>query len=96
MPEPFVPWVVYKISADRNGLPEGSTEGVLEGRNSFARMGYGCPMPPEGHGTHHYYFKIYALDTQLDATPGLTKDQLLAAMEGHVLDEGELVGTYQR
>ena len=53
-------------------------------------------MPPEGHGTHHYYFKIYALGAQLDATPGVTKDQLLAAMEGHVLDEGELVGTYER
>ena len=53
-------------------------------------------MPPKGHGTHHYYFKIYALDTLLEATPGLTKDQLLAAMEGHALDEGELVGTYER
>ncbi len=96
MPEPFVHWVVYKVSADSAGFPEGDTGGALEGRNSFARMGYGGPMPPEGHGTHHYYFKIYALDTQLDATPGLTKDQLLAAMEGHVLDEGELVGTYER
>ena len=96
MPEPFVHWVVYKIPANSTGFPEGTTEGALEGRNSFARMGYGGPMPPEGHGTHHYYFKIYALDAQLDATPGLTKDQLLVAMEGHVLDEGELVGTYER
>jgi Raf kinase inhibitor-like YbhB/YbcL family protein len=96
MPEPFVHWVVYKIPANRAGFPEGNTEGALEGRNGFARMGYGGPMPPEGHGTHHYHFKIYALDAQLDATPGLTKDQLLAAMEGHVLDEGELVGTYER
>jgi Raf kinase inhibitor-like YbhB/YbcL family protein len=96
MPEPFVHWVVYKISANSTRLPEGNTEGALEGRNSFARMGYGGPMPPEGHGTHHYYFKIYALDAQLDATPGLAKDQLLAAIEGHVLDEGELVGTYER
>ena len=53
-------------------------------------------MPPKGHCTHHYYFKIYALDTLLEATPGLTKDQLLAAMEGRALDEGELVGTYER
>ena len=67
MPEPFVHWVVYKISANSGGFPEGTTEGAL-----------------------------YALDAQLDATPGVTKDQLLAAMEGHVLDEGELVGTYER
>jgi Raf kinase inhibitor-like YbhB/YbcL family protein len=96
MPEPFVHWVVYKIPANSTGFPEGNTEEALEGRNSFGRMGYGGAMPPEGHGTHHYYFKIYALDAQLDATPGLIKDQLLAAMEGHVLDEGQLVGTYER
>ena len=96
MPEPFVHWIVYNIPANSIGFPEGSTERALEGRNSFGRMGYGGPMPPEGHGTHHYYFKIYALGAQLDATPGVTKDQLLAAMEGHVLDEGELVGTYER
>ncbi len=53
-------------------------------------------MPPEKHGTHHYYFKLYAPDILLDATPGLTKDQLLAAMEGRALDEGELVDTYER
>lgn len=96
MPEPFVHWVLYKIPANKSGLSEGSAEGALEGRNSFGKVGYGGPMPPEGHGTHHYHFKVYALETQLDATPGLSKDQLLAAMEGHVLAEGELVGTYER
>ncbi len=96
MPEPFVHWVVYKIPADKAGLPEGSPEGALEGPNGFDRIGYGGPMPPEGHGTHHYHFKVYALDAELEATPGLSKDKLLAAMEGHVLDEGELVGTYER
>ena len=53
-------------------------------------------MPPIGHGVHHYHFKVYALDTELEAAAGLTKDQLLEVMEGHVLDEGELVGTYER
>lgn len=96
MPEPFVHWVLYKITANKAGLPEGSLAGALEGRNGFGRVGYGGPMPPEGHGTHHYHFKVYALDAELEATPGLSKDQLLAAMEGHVLDEGELVGTYER
>ena len=96
IPEPFVHWVVYKIPAHKAGLSEGSPEGALEGPNDFDEVGYGGPMPPKGHGRHHYHFKVYALDTELEAIPRLSKDQLLAAMEGHVLDEGELVGTYAR
>jgi Raf kinase inhibitor-like YbhB/YbcL family protein len=59
-------------------------------------VGYDGCMPPRGHGVHHYHFKVYALDTELDTPAGLSKDELLAAIEGHVLDEGELVGTYER
>ena len=95
-PEPWVHWVLYKIPADRSGLPEGGTQRALEGRNDFGETGYGGPMPPIGHGVHHYHFKIYALDAELEAAAGLTKDQLLEVMEGYVLDEGELVGTYER
>jgi Raf kinase inhibitor-like YbhB/YbcL family protein len=95
-PRPFVHWVAYKIPADREELPEGETQGALEGTNDFGRTGYGGPMPPRGHGVHHYHFKVYALDAELEAGAGLTKDQLLEAMEGHVLAEGELVGTYER
>ena len=95
-PKPWVHWVVYKIPADRAGLPEGSVQGAIEGENDFGVTGYGGPMPPKGHGVHHYHFKVYALDTELEAAAGLTKDQLLEAMEGHVLAEGELVGTYER
>jgi Raf kinase inhibitor-like YbhB/YbcL family protein len=94
--KPFVHWVVYKIPADRTGFPEGGTGGALEGTNDFGGRGYGGCMPPRGHGVHHYHFKVYALDTELDAPAGLSKDELLAAMEGHILDEGELVGTYER
>jgi Raf kinase inhibitor-like YbhB/YbcL family protein len=95
-PRPFVHWVVYKIPADRSGLPEGSTQGALEGENDFGGTGYGGPMPPRGHGVHHYRFKVYALDAELEAAAGLTKDRLLEAMEGQILAEGELVGTYER
>jgi Raf kinase inhibitor-like YbhB/YbcL family protein len=96
-PNPWVHWVVYKIPADVMGFREGSTQGeVLEGKNDFGTLGYGGPMPPKGHGVHHYYFKVYALDTELEVAAGLTKEQLLEAIEGHVLDEGELVGTYER
>ncbi len=93
---PFVHWVVYKIPADRAGLPEGGAEEVLEGRNDFGATGYGGCMPPRGHGVHHYHFKVYALDAEIDAGPALSKNELLAAIRGHVLDEGELVGTYER
>ncbi len=96
-PKPFVHWVLYKIPADTTSLAEGSTpQGSFEGRNDFGSTGYGGPMPPEGHGVHHYHFKVYALDAELDAPEGLSKDQVMSAMEGHVLDEGELVGTYER
>jgi Raf kinase inhibitor-like YbhB/YbcL family protein len=94
--KPFVHWVLYKIPADRTGLPEGATEGVLEGKNDFGGWGYGGCMPPRGHGVHHYHFKVYALDAELDAPEGLGKEELLSAMEGHVLDEGELIGIYER
>jgi len=94
--EPWVHWVVYKIPADRTGLPEGGAQEALEGNNDFGAQGYGGPMPPRSHGVHHYHFKIYALDAELEAVTGLTKDRLLEAIEGHTLDEGELIGTYER
>jgi Raf kinase inhibitor-like YbhB/YbcL family protein len=74
--KPFVHWVIYKIPADRKGLPEGGgTEGaLLEGTNDFGMTGYDGCMPPRGHGVHHYHFKVYALDTELDAPAGLSKD----------------------
>lgn len=96
MPDPFVHWVLYGIPADRSGLPGGSAQGALEGENDFGRMGYGGPMPPRGHGIHHYHFKVYALDAELGVAAGLTKGRLLEAMAGHVIDEGELIGTYER
>ena len=95
-PKPWVHWVVYKIPVDTSALAEGSSGGSVEGRTDFGKVGYGGPMPPPGHGVHHYHFKIYALNTQLDLEAGATKDQLLQAMKGHVVAEGELVGTYKR
>ena len=60
--------------------------------NDFQKFGYGGPYPPGG--THRYYFKIYALDTELTNEAGLTKEELLAVMQGHILDEGQLMGRY--
>lgn len=103
-PQPWVHWVIYKIPANATTLAEGVTPservsdpgGALQGRNSWGKIGYGGPEPPHGHGVHHYHFKVYALDTKLDLQPGLEKDELLAAIQGHVLAEGELIGTYER
>lgn len=102
--EPWVHWVVYRISPRLKGLPEGvpkderpgNPEGMLQGLNSWDEVGYGGPQPPVGHGTHHYRFRLYALDTHLDLGPGATKAEVLDAIEGHVVGEGELVGTYER
>ncbi|MBI4578189.1 MAG: YbhB/YbcL family Raf kinase inhibitor-like protein [Planctomycetes bacterium] len=103
-PQPWVHWVLYKLPAHTTSLPEGvapaervaSPGGALQGKNSWGRIGYGGPEPPRGHGVHHYHFKVYALDTSLELPPGIDKDRLLKAIEGHVLAQGELVGTYQR
>ena len=105
--EPWVHWVIYKIPAGAKGLPEGiprksrpkDPAGVLQGQNSWTDkefIGYRGPLPPSGSGVHHYHFKLYALDAPLEAESGLEKKALLEKMEGHVLAEGELMGTYQR
>lgn len=104
--EPWVHWVIYKIPPDVKELPEGierseklsMPKGALQGKNSWTKMniGYRGPAPPKGHGVHHYHFKVYALDEPLSVQPGLDKAGLLKAMKGHVLAQGELVGTYER
>ncbi len=98
--DPWVHWVAYKIPAQWSELREGASgrkdAGFLEGRNDFGELGYGGPMPPRGHGVHHYHFRLYALDAAIDAEPGMTKAQLLEAIGGHVLAVGELVGLYER
>jgi Raf kinase inhibitor-like YbhB/YbcL family protein len=104
MAEPWVHWVIYKLPPSTTGLPEGvpttprlsEPAGALQGKNSWPTVGYRGPKPPPGHGVHHYHFKLYALDTVLDVAGGLDKKQLLDKMKGHIVAEGELVGTYQR
>jgi Raf kinase inhibitor-like YbhB/YbcL family protein len=94
--EPWVHWVVYRIPGNRHSFPEGGMDGAFIGNNSWGKMGYNGPMPPRGHGTHHYHFKIYALDRNIDLSSGAGKEQLLNQIEGKVMDEGELVGVYSR
>jgi len=105
--EPWVHWVIYKIPPDLNGLPEGidkaarlkNPPGVLQGKNSWMSgqtVGYRGPLPPPGHGVHHYHFRLYALEARLSAEQGLSKKTLLGEMSGHVLGEADLIGTYAR
>jgi len=96
----WVHWVLFNIPADAVGLPaEISSAATLEngarhGKNDFRRLGYGGPCPPGG--THRYFFKRYALDTGLNLDSGITKDQLLKAMQGHILAEAQLMGKCKR
>jgi Raf kinase inhibitor-like YbhB/YbcL family protein len=102
--KPFVHWVAWNIPPDTTALPEGLQEqprltamhGLLQGRTSRGSVGYFGPRPPVGDPPHHYHFQVFALDTTLDVPPGAERDKVIAAMQGHVLAAGELVGTYQQ
>ena len=91
----FVHWVLYNLPASVTSLEEGADAGTAGG-NNFDKTGYGGPMPPEGHGVHHYFFWVLALDRQLDLKPGLTLWEFLEKAEPHVLGMNRLVGTYRR
>ena len=91
----YVHWVLFNIPADVSALPEGVTalpQGTGEGLSDEGTTGYVGPCPPIG--THRYYHKLYALDCRLDFAAPPTKDALLAAMEGHVLGQATLMGTF--
>lgn len=91
----FTHWVVYNIPGDAEGLPEGGGVGT-EGVNSLGSEGYTGPAPPPQHGTHHYYFWVYALDDELNLEPGLDRRELLSRIEDHVIEQARFIGTYER
>jgi hypothetical protein len=96
----FVHWVLYDLPADmrelQENVPDAKTlpNGAKQGANGFGRIGYGGPCPPSG--THRYFFKIYTLDAATNLAPGQKKAQLLKAMEGHILAQGQIMGKYRR
>ena len=91
----FVHWVLYGIPGDVTELPEGCGE-YVGGVNDFGKSGYGGPMPPEGHGTHRYFFWLLALDSEPDLSAGLTMWELLEKIEPSVIGMNRLMGTYAR
>ena len=96
----WVHWVIFNIPPSLSGLPESIPpkdslpNGSLQGKNDFRNSGYGGPCPPGG--THRYFFKLYALDIMLQLKPGCTRADLLKAMQGHIVAEGQLMGRYSR
>jgi Raf kinase inhibitor-like YbhB/YbcL family protein len=96
----WVHWVYYDIPAKAKDLPENITSdehpapGGDQGINDFRRIGYGGPCPPGG--THRYFFKLYALDTLLNLSPGATKKRVIKAMENHIIGQVQLMGKYKR
>lgn len=96
----WVHWVLFNLPAAARTLPQAVApqaelpDGSRHGKNSWGRLGYGGPCPPRGK--HRYFFKLYALDAPFDLASGVDKGQLLQAMEGHILAQTELMGTYTR
>jgi len=104
-PQPFVHWLIYKIPATAKALPENipmegalpaDLAGALQGTSGFRRVGYRGPAPPKPGRVHEYHFIVYALSEPLDVQAGLTKAQLLEAMKGKIIGQGEIIGTYER
>jgi Raf kinase inhibitor-like YbhB/YbcL family protein len=97
----WVHWVLFDLPANTRHLDEGVPHddilltGGTQGTNDFKKIGYGGPAPPRGKA-HRYFFKLYALDTDLKLAAGASRDEVLAAMQGHLLAEAQLIGLYQR
>jgi hypothetical protein len=97
----FTHWIAFNLPPGTRSLAEGASaegsmpQGASEGANDFGHVGYGGPCPPGGR-SHHYLFHLYALDVRLDLPPGASRKQLESAIRGHILAEGQLVGTYRR
>lgn len=97
----WVHWVLFNLPGDADELSEHVPSdamlagGARQGKNDFGNVGYDGPAPPRGK-PHRYYFKLYALDAILTLPAGATRDQLQQAMQGHLLAETQLVGTYRR
>lgn len=100
----WVHWLIWGIPADRSEIPEGvpgdeivgPLGGARQGKTDFDDVGYGGPMPPPGHGVHHYRFTVYALDRHIDLDAGAKREALERSMEGCIVDEARLTGTYER
>lgn len=101
----FTHWVLFNVPSTETSLPRdlqvdaqfgGADPAPREGKNDFGDVGYGGPCPPPGDGEHRYFFRLFAVDRTLDLDAGVSKAEVLSAIEDHVLDQAEVVGTYER
>ena len=90
----WVHWLIWNIPPNITGFSKGENITYPQGKNDFGKLDYGGPCPPSG--THRYFFKLYALDTMLELKEGVNKKQLESAMSGHIIEETQLMGTYER
>lgn len=90
----FVHWVVWNIPPDTKEIKKSFEPSGVQGKTGFGKLGYGGPCPPSG--THRYFFKLYALDTELNLPEGSTKKDLERAIQGHIIQQAQLMGTYKR
>jgi Raf kinase inhibitor-like YbhB/YbcL family protein len=91
----FTHWLAWNIDPEAGAIEEG-VPAPGQGRHGFGGTGYTGPAPPPGHGPHRYFHHLYALDAEPDLEPGAAREQLEDAIEGHVLAEAKLMGTYER
>lgn len=94
LPDGFTHWTLYGIPPETTAIPEGDATRFRTGPNDFGDTGYGGPMPPEGHGTHHYYFWVYALDTDVEGAP--PRREFLDRYADHIIEQNRTVGTWDR
>ena len=87
-------WIVFNIPPETKEIPESQEPQGVQGITSFGRLGYGGPCPPDAE--HKYIFKLYALNTELDLNKGVTKKEVEAAMQEHIIEKTELIGMYER
>ena len=90
----FTHWLLYNIAGDATGLEHGASGKYTSGQNDFGNAGYKGPAPPPGHGTHRYFFHLFALDSDLNLEPGLSRRELLERIDEHVIEQARIVGTY--
>lgn len=101
---PFVHWLIYKLSPATTFLPQGLPHKAMldlpvpicQGTNSFGKPGYNGPMPPRGHGVHRYIFTVHAVDLEVRLPPGARREAVMQYIEGHIISSAQVIGTYER
>ncbi|MGY6502796.1 MAG: YbhB/YbcL family Raf kinase inhibitor-like protein [Acidimicrobiales bacterium] len=92
----FTHWVVAGIPGDATSIPEGGGAAFTQGTTDFGAEQYNGPAPPPGHGTHHYFFHLYALSDEVEVPAGISRAELLERIDSSILVQARLVGTYDR